>query len=138
MAKGSELKQAVKDEFAYQQKPVPTDEEVAALARVAAGAINADAGSFPFPADKVQQQVIAHVVVAFTHPPDPRDVHGDQIGDLVKATFDREGKRKPTAPVLEALRRIAVGFLSENENPQLMVARVVAAKTVVDFYLDGV
>lgn len=138
MAKGSQLKQAVRDEFGYQHKPVPGDEEVAALSRVAAGAINADAGSFPFSADKVQQQAIAHIGVAYNRPPDPRDVHGDQIGDLVAATFDRLGNRKPPAAVLEALRRVAVGLLAENENPQFMVARVVVAETVVDFYLDGV
>jgi len=38
----------------------------------------------------------------------------------------------------QALRRVAVGLLAENENPQFMVARVVVVKTVVDFYLDGV
>jgi len=119
------------------EQELPSEEVRDALAETATGLLNASIGAPGIPQEKIREQVIAHVVFAYERRPDPRDVHASMMPKLVVETFKQKGAAKPSQAVVDALAKVAVGFLRESENPLPAAAKLIAVRSVVDCYLSG-
>jgi hypothetical protein len=130
----------VTKEFANQgidESSLPPEEALDALAQAATGLLGASAGAPGIPQEKIREQILAHVVFAYLRRPDPRDVHASMIPRLVAETFKQKQAPKPSKGVVEALAKVATGFLRESENPLPAAAKLIVVRSVVDFYLSA-
>ena len=116
---------------------LPAEEALDALAQTATGLLGASAGAPGIPQEKIREQIVAHVVFAFLRRPDPRDVHASMMPRLVLETFKQKEDAKPSKPVVETLAKVATGFLREGDNSFPAAAKLIAVRSVVDFYLTG-
>jgi hypothetical protein len=116
---------------------LPDEEALDALAQTATGLLAASAGAPGIPQEKIREQIVAHVVFAYLRRPDPRDVHASMIPKLVMESFKQKEASKPSKVVVETLAKVATGFLRESENTFPAAAKLIAVRSVVDFYLTG-
>ncbi len=107
------------------------------LAQTATGILNASLDAPGVPQEKVREQIIAHVVYAYTRRPDPRDVHASQMPKLVANLFEQMGTPKQAKETVDALARVATGFLRESQQPLPAAAKLVVVRGVVGYFVVG-
>jgi len=107
------------------------------LAQTATGVLNASLGAPGIPQEKVREQILAHVVYAYTQRPDPRDVHASMMPKLVANLLQQKGAPKQSKETVDTLGRVATGFLREGQHPLPAAAKLIVVRGVVDYFLAG-
>jgi hypothetical protein len=130
----------VAKEFARQQtqsSDLPGAGILDALAQTATGALNMSLGSPLASETKIRDQTVAFIVHAYLRPPDPRDVHASMMPKIVKDLFKQREQPKPSPDVVTAVSEVAIGFVREGDRALPAMARLMAAQSAVNFYLNG-